>query len=115
MWKKNGKSFINPLVLNGRLVFNPSKDQLLEAGYQWVPPEQKNNSGSAVRYSSLKIIRALGAQWEAVRTQLEAAGYLDQFLSANYILSTDPAFQLFLSNFDTEFLTELEKCRWTQN
>lgn len=114
MWKKDGKCFTNPLVLNGRLIFNPTDAQLTEAGYQRVAVNQHKVS-SAKRYSSLKIIRTLGAQWEIVRTKLEEAGYLDQFLSANYIQADDPAFQLFLGSFDTELLAELEKCRWTQN
>ena len=35
MWKKDNKLFSNPLVFNGRKIFNPTNSQLIDAGYIW--------------------------------------------------------------------------------
>ena len=39
MWQKNGEIFVNPLVFNGRRIFNPTAEQLTAAGYSEVEPE----------------------------------------------------------------------------
>lgn len=42
MWKKDGKEFKNPLVINNQQVWNPSPSQLIAAGYSDVPEEEPN-------------------------------------------------------------------------
>lgn len=64
------------------------------------------------KYSTLKIIRALGDEWQNYRARLEAAGYLDQFFAANYLASTDPVFQAFLATVPDEVKAQLENCLW---
>lgn len=66
------------------------------------------------RYSTLKIIRALGAEWEVYKTMLEQAGVLDQFFAANYLLSTDPVFAAFIANVPEELKNKLDECIWEE-
>ena len=67
------------------------------------------------KYSTLKIIRALGRDWETYKAQLESAGFLDQFFAANYLLSTDKVFAAFIANVPAELKAKLEKCIWEEN
>lgn len=64
------------------------------------------------KYSTLAIIRALGEQWETLRTQLDTSGYLDQFFAANYLASDDPVFIAFAETADADLLAILENCEW---
>lgn len=41
MWVKDGKIFKASIILDGRLVYNPSDEQLKQAGYNWVEPERE--------------------------------------------------------------------------
>lgn len=41
MWVKDGKIFKTRIILDGRLVYNPSNEQLKQAGYRWVEPERE--------------------------------------------------------------------------
>lgn len=67
------------------------------------------------KYSTLKIIRALGSDWEIYKKQLESAGVLDQFFAANYLLSTDPVFAAFVANVPAELKAKLDECIWEEN
>ena len=67
------------------------------------------------RYSTLKIIRALGSEWETYKAMLEQAGVLDQFFAANYLESTDPVFKAFISNVPEELAARLDECIWEEN
>ena len=67
------------------------------------------------KYSTLKIIRALGSDWEIYKKQLESAGVLDQFFAANYLLSTDPVFAAFIADVPAELKARLEECIWEEN
>ena len=67
------------------------------------------------RYSTLKIIRALGDQWETYKAMLEQAGVLDQFFAANYLESTDPVFAEFIKTVPTELKARLNECIWEEN
>lgn len=67
---------------------------------------------SIKKYSTLKIIRALGDDWPNYRNQLEAAGYADQFFAANYLASNDPVFVAFLATVPEEVREKLEECQW---
>lgn len=64
------------------------------------------------KYSTLKIIRALGDDWENYRKQLEESGVLDQFFAANYLASDDPVFVAFLQTVPQEIREKLETCIW---
>ena len=67
------------------------------------------------KYSTLKIIRALGSDWDTYKAQLEAAGVLDQFFAANYLLSSDPVFAAFVANVPAELAAKLDECVWEEN
>ena len=67
------------------------------------------------KYSTLKIIRALGSDWEIYKKQLESAGFLDQFFAANYLLSTDKVFAAFIANVPAELKAKLDECIWEEN
>ena len=69
-------------------------------------------TGAVKKYSTLKIIRTLGSDWETYKAQLEAAGVLDQFFAANYLLSTDPVFAAFIANVPEELKNKLDECIW---
>ena len=64
------------------------------------------------KYSTLKIIRALGDEWENYRKQLEEAGVVDQFFAANYLAANDPVFVAFLATVPEEVREKLEECEW---
>jgi hypothetical protein len=67
------------------------------------------------KYSTLKIIRALGSDWDTYKAQLESAGCLDQFFAANYLLSSDPVFAAFVANVPAELAAKLDECVWEEN
>lgn len=64
------------------------------------------------KYSKLKIIRTLGADWETYRSQLEHAGMLDQFFAAEYLAEDDPVFTAFMASVPEEVKTKLSECLW---
>ena len=64
------------------------------------------------KYSKLKIIRALGNEWETYRHQLEQAGMLDQFFAAEYLSEDDPVFTAFMENVPDEVKEKLNECLW---
>ena len=68
----------------------------------------------AVKYSTLKIIRTLGDDWQTYKAQMEAAGVLDQFYAANYLKSDDPVFAAFLENVPDEVKNKLSECVWEE-
>lgn len=68
----------------------------------------------AVKYSTLKIVRALGDEWPAYKQMMEQAGVLDQFLVANYLRNDDPVFEAFLENVPDEVKSKLSECLWEE-
>lgn len=68
----------------------------------------------AVKYSTLKIIRTLGDDWQTYKAQMEAVGVLDQFYAANYLRSDDPVFAAFLKNVPDEVKEKLNECLWEE-
>ena len=98
--------------------FNVHRDEewLAEHGYRFYTPEELAELMPAPpalpeRYSTLKIIRALGEEWETCRAALEEAGVLDQFFAANYLASDDPVFQAFIATVPEEIVSLLDECR----
>lgn len=67
---------------------------------------------SPKKYSKLKIIRTLGANWETYRQQLEQAGMLDQFFAAEYLAEDDPVFAAFIAKVPDEVKEKLNECLW---
>ena len=116
MWKKNDKNFVNPLHFDGKMIFNPSDEMLKAAGFEWVEPEAVEPVELPKRYSTLKIIRALGDDWQSYKTQLESAGVLDQFFAANYLAADDPVFMAFIATVPEELQEKLNaECIWEEN
>jgi hypothetical protein len=68
----------------------------------------------AVKYSTLKIIRVLGDDWQTYKAQMGAAGVLDQFYAANYLRSDDPVFAAILENVPDEVKARLNECIWEE-
>ena len=64
------------------------------------------------KYSKLKIIRALGEEWETYRQQMEQAGMLDQFFAAEYLAEDDPVFAAFMASVPDEVKEKLSDCIW---
>lgn len=64
------------------------------------------------KYSTLKIIRTLGAEWETYRKQLEEAGVIDQFFAANYLAENDPVFVAFMQTVPDDLQDKLSDCIW---
>ena len=67
------------------------------------------------KYSTLKIIRALGDEWSAYKAQLEAAGVADQFFAAQYLRSDDPVFKAFMENVPGEVSVRLAECLYDED
>jgi hypothetical protein len=120
MWKKDNEIYSgHSIVLDGMRIFNPTPEMLEKAGYvqgeptipETIIPEPVEPTK---RYSTLKIIRALGDDWPSYKMQLETAGVLDQFFAASYISSDDPVFIAVSQNIPAELLVRLDtECRWT--
>jgi hypothetical protein len=68
----------------------------------------------AVKYSTLKIIRTLGDDWQTYKAQMEGVGVLDQFYTAQYLRSDDPVFVAFLENVPDEVKNKLSECLWEE-
>lgn len=120
-------------IEDGRIVYPPKNDKesgmfnvdknekwLTEHGYsQWtaeeLEPYQPKPIVEPKKYSTLKIIRTLGDEWEGYRTRLEVAGYLDQFWTANYLKEDDPVFVAFMQTVPEDVKEMLELCIWEEN
>ena len=107
IWAKieDGRIVYPPKNDKARGMFNVDKNEkwLVENGFVLQTPEelepfQPKYEEPPKKYSTLKIIRVLGGEWEGYRTRLEAAGYLDQFFAANYLSEDDPVFVAFMKN-----------------
>jgi hypothetical protein len=83
------------------------------APYTYEETEEKIEM-PVVKYSTLKIIRTLGDDWEAYKQMMIAAGVLDQFYAANYLRSDDPVFAAFITNVPEEVKAQLDKCVWEE-
>lgn len=102
-------------------LFNVNKNEewLIENGFNEYTQEELTGYQAVYtrppkRYSTLKVIRTLGDQWETYRQQLELAGVLDQFFAANYLKEDDPIFQAFLETVPEELKMRLDECIWTE-
>lgn len=100
-------------------MFNVNKNEkwLKEHGYfqmtaEELEPYLPKPENPPEKYSTLKIIRVLGDEWENYRQQLETAGYLDQFFAANYLSADDPVFTAFLAAVPEETKSKLQECLW---
>lgn len=102
IFEKNGVVFRNPLKLGNRIIFNPTIEQLEEAGYTLRPIPHTEPSVKVYKFSKLKIIRALGDGWAAKKAMMEEAGVYDQFSEATYLKSDDPVFRKFLSTLSVD-------------
>ena len=111
MWMKDGKIFSgNSVVCGDRRIFNPDAETMRRAGYEWVEPPAP--PAPPKRYSRLKIVRKLGDQWPAYRSQIESAGLMEDFRYAEYLSEDDPSFAAFLENVPDEVKALLDECLW---
>lgn len=63
-----------------------------------------------IRYSQLKIINALGSQWEAFRRELEKAALSEPFFNEENLSSNDERFRFFLSEIRGVLKERLDSC-----
>ena len=116
MWiDKDGKAYpvLKKIILGDYVICNPTKEQIIEAGYEWrepTPPEPP--APVPQRYSKYKIIKALGDQWPTYKAEIEAAGLYDLFLSAEYLEEGDPLFDGFIATIPEELKEKLNECLW---
>ena len=117
MWKKDGIVWNGGSIIVGdRRIFNPTPEHLKAAGYVWEEPIVPEPIELPKRYSTLKIIRALGEDWSEYKAMLEAADVADQFFAANYLSSDDPVFMAFIANVPEELKARLDiECIWENN
>jgi hypothetical protein len=124
IWAKieDGRIVYPPKNDKARGMFNVDKNEkwLTEHGYsQWtseeLEPYQPKPIVEPKKYSTLKIIRTLGDEWEGYRTLLSTAGVLDQFFAANYLSEDDPVFVAFLENVPEDVKAMLDLCEWEEN
>ena len=116
MWKKGNEIYNGgSIVYNGMRYFNPKDEILKAAGYEWVEPTPVEPVEVPKRYSTLKIIRALGNDWQEYKTMLETAGVADQFFAANYLSADDPVFVAFMASVPEELKAKLDECIWEDN
>lgn len=119
-------------IEDGRIVYPPKNDKksgmfnvdknekwLTEHCFtEWTPEELEPYQPKPVdlpkKYSTFKIIRTLGEEWESYRTRLEVAGYLDQFFVANYLAEDDPVFVVFMATVPEDVKEMLEQCEWEE-
>ena len=59
MWKKNGKTFVPPLRTAAEIIYNPTVDQMLAAGYEWVEPAPARRPAPKNTYTKLEIRNAM--------------------------------------------------------
>ncbi|MBQ7404241.1 MAG: hypothetical protein IJW05_12485 [Lentisphaeria bacterium] len=100
-------------------MFNVDKNEkwLTENGFQLYDTAELQKYQPTIeeepkKYSTLKIIRNLGDEWEGYREQLSEAGVLDQFFAANYLAEDDPVFLAFLETVPEEVKAKLILCEW---
>ena len=119
-------------IEDGRVVYPPKNDSKtgtfnVDKNKQWLAkhgfslmsyedlkPHLPQPEETAVKYSTLKIIRALGDDWEAYRAMMQQGGVLDQFYAANYLRSDDPVFSAFIENVPEEVKARLNECLWEE-
>jgi len=97
MWvDDNGNFFHNPLYYNNRMIFNPTAEQLIAAGYhQYVPPPVPPTPPEPIvyRFSKYKIKQLLGDEgWEIKKQELIDSGLYEDFLLAECLATDDPLF-----------------------
>jgi len=93
-YEKDGIPFVPPLHVGDHVVYNPTHEMLVAAGYS--PSEEPQTAGGqpkVYRFDKYKIVVALGDQWEQRKEQLIAAGLYDMFIAAPYLSTADPFFQ----------------------
>ena len=110
IYVKDGVEFVNPLRVGDSLVYNPTEEQLFEAGYTLVPDAPVTPS-STREFSTLKIVRALGDAWGPKKNILIREGLYEQFNNA-YVLRSDGPVMVALFGLltDAERLLIESKC-----
>ena len=89
----NGNFFHNPLYYNGRMIFNPPAELLIEAGYHECVPPTPTPEPVVYRFSKYKIKQLLGEEgWELKKAELEEAELWDDFVLAECLATDDPLF-----------------------
>ncbi len=109
MWIKDGIIYHSGgIVIDGMRHFNPSPEQFVAAGYtEYVPPPAPP---APKRYSKLKIVRKLGANWPTYKAALEANGWWDEFDQSAFLEENDPVFAAVYATLNDAEKEMLEEC-----
>lgn len=78
MWKKNGKMFVNPLRSGGRLIFNPTDEDLKASGYIWEEPKPVPPPDTTAFDSACLQFREICGQIGALIGAVEFRGGFDE-------------------------------------
>ena len=62
MWKKNGIPFVQPLRTADAVIYNPTVDQMLAAGYTWVEPTPPPPQTIFTKLAIRRAMRSLGIE-----------------------------------------------------
>lgn len=109
---KDGVIFKNPLHTNGRIIFNPTHQELIAAGYT-VKINKTTIRTKEIKFSKLKIIDALGDRWTSIKKKIEELGFYDRFNQATYLSIHDKDFQRFFQSLSLEEKKLLvQKCQY---
>lgn len=61
-WVKDGVPFRNPLVVDGTQIFNPTAEQLRNAGYEQVAPTPRKAKSVFTKLQIRRALRSLGQE-----------------------------------------------------
>lgn len=92
-YENDGKPFIPPLRVGDRVVYNPTYEMLVEAGYTPCGEPPHAVPEKVYKFDKYKVVVALGEQWEQKKAELVAAGLYDMFMASPYLSTGDPFFK----------------------
>ena len=114
----NNELFKNPLYFGGRMVFNPSAELLIAAGYhqQQLPSVEGSTDPEppVYRFSKYKIKQLLGEEgWAVKKAELEEADLWDDFILAECLATDDPLFSQYWADLgDEEKQLLIDNCQF---
>lgn len=111
---KQGKLFVGPLRVGDRMIYNPTEEMLLQAGYTRRTTTETEQHPPVYRFSKYKIKQLLGAEgWELKKAELEAAGLWDDFSLCSYLSTDDALFGPIWENLgEEEKALLIAECRY---
>jgi hypothetical protein len=113
-FRKDGKNYDGGCIVLGNLrIFNPTPEQLRQAGFEEYipePPPALPPEPPVLRYSKRKIIHEFKSKWPAIKGELERLDLYDEFVNSAYIESTDELYVAVIDQLDDEDRIRLDGC-----